>query len=395
MPSRKPARARTIRTVAVVTGSRAEFGLLRSVMDAVRAHPALRLRVVAAGSHMLPPARTIREVEAAYTVAARVPMQRAAHSTRAEDARGVARGIYCFTRVFAKLKPDWVVVLGDRIEAFAAASAASISGLAVCHIHGGDRAEGIADEAMRHAITKLAHLHCAATSGSATRLVRMGERPAHVHVCGSPAIDGLAGVPAMSVDAWADLGLPVGVFLMHPAGGTEAREHAAAARALRAWARAVPGRSTLLVLEPNHDAGRAGIVRALGSFARHSACAGRVAHLPRAGFVGLLKRLLLASPRAVLLGNSSAGLIECAALGVPAVNLGPRQAGRERAGNVIDVPRSDEAGIVRALGRVLRLRHTLQPSGLFGTGRAGQRIAALLDRVNPHDSVLLRKRNAY
>ena len=143
-------------------------------MHAVQRTKRLKLQVVAAGPTFLPPARTIREVEAEFKLAARVPMQSAsggpalrAGSSRLADALATARGIDGFARAYARLKPDWVVVLGDRIEAFAAASAASIAGIAVCHIHGGDRAEGIADEAMRHAITKLSHLHCAATKLSA------------------------------------------------------------------------------------------------------------------------------------------------------------------------------------------------------------------------------------
>src|SRR5205814_7191599 len=114
------------------------------------------------------------------------------------------RGIAGFARVFEEIRPDWVVVLGDRIEAFAAASAASIGGWALAHIHGGDRAEGIADEAMRHAITKLAHLHLAATPQSGERIARMGERPAHVHVVGSPALDELGSIPALPEARYAD-----------------------------------------------------------------------------------------------------------------------------------------------------------------------------------------------
>ncbi|MBY0260816.1 MAG: UDP-N-acetylglucosamine 2-epimerase, partial [Phycisphaerales bacterium] len=137
--------------VAVVTGTRAEFGLLRPVMDAIKARKDLQLLVVAGGAHLLAPARTIREVESAYTVAATVPMQRPGQTGRAADAAALGRGVSGFAKAFADLKPDWVVVLGDRIEALAAGSAASVAGIAVCHIHGGDRAEGIADEAMRHA----------------------------------------------------------------------------------------------------------------------------------------------------------------------------------------------------------------------------------------------------
>ncbi|MEN0019640.1 MAG: UDP-N-acetylglucosamine 2-epimerase, partial [Planctomycetota bacterium] len=140
-PARVPAR------IMVVTGTRAEFGLLTPVMRAVEAHPALQLQVVAAGSHLVPPALTFRDVKAVFDVVDSVPMQRPGHGTRLDDAEAVGRGMARFARTLAGHEPDWVVVLGDRIEAFAAASAASLAGVAVAHIHGGDRAEGIADEA--------------------------------------------------------------------------------------------------------------------------------------------------------------------------------------------------------------------------------------------------------
>src|SRR5205085_16296 len=112
-------------TVAIITGTRAEFGLLHPVMRAVRKHKRLKLQVIAAGAHFLPPARTIKEIEREFTVAARVPMQIPGKTGRGADALATARGLDGFARAYARLKPDWVVVLGDRIEAFAAASAAS------------------------------------------------------------------------------------------------------------------------------------------------------------------------------------------------------------------------------------------------------------------------------
>ncbi|MFN9973571.1 MAG: UDP-N-acetylglucosamine 2-epimerase, partial [Phycisphaerae bacterium] len=178
--------------IAVVTGSRAEFGLLRPVMTAIAAQPTLELAVIAAGSHLLLPANTVHEVKQAFRVGAVVPMQQPGKHTRIDDAEALGRGIARFARTFYKMNVDCVVVLGDRIEAFAAASAAAIGGIRVAHIHGGDRAEGVADESMRHAITKLAHIHFPASAESAQRILGLGEHPSTVHLVGSPAIDGLA-----------------------------------------------------------------------------------------------------------------------------------------------------------------------------------------------------------
>lgn len=382
------------RRVCVMTGTRAEFGLLVPVMDAVGRSKRLELCVVAAGSHLLGPARTIREVRARYKVAATVPMQQEGKNGRAEDAAALGRGVLGCARAFAKIKPDWVVVLGDRIEAFAAASAASVAGIGVCHIHGGDRAEGIADEAMRHAITKLSHLHCAATKQSARRIVAMGERREHVHVTGSPAIDGLAKIAPMSVAQAKRYGDPNAVVLLHPSGQGEIEETLravmAASVAMSVGWRGSTEKCAVLLLDPNNDAGREHIASVWEPISKTEGF-DRAHHLPREVFVSLLKRL--AARGGCMIGNSSAGLIEAAAIGLIVGNIGPRQEGRERAGNVVELVDGPEdlAKNVRAI--TARLRSRVQRSQVFGDGRAGARIADLLARTDP--GPLLRKQNAY
>lgn len=374
------------RRVAVVTGSRAEFGLLSPVMRAVQSRDDLELAVIAAGAHLISPALTFRDVKSAFPVADTVPMQIAGRTTRADDAEALGRGVQRFTRSFERLAPDWVVVLGDRIEAFAAAAAASVSGRAVAHVHGGDRAEGIADDAMRHATTKLSHLHLAATEQSAKRLVAMGERPAQVLTVGSPAIDDLAAIAPLDDGAFNELGAPTALLLLHPIGRPPEHEEAGATGALAALAG-----ERVIALHPNHDAGRDGILRAIG----HSGVRA-VAHLPRRSFVGLLKRLAAAEGErgGVVVGNSSAGLIECAALQLPAVDIGPRQAGRERAANAVHASAESAEAVAAALrtARAIPRRSIAHP---YGDGRAGERIAAALARFDPHDPGMLRKRCAY
>jgi len=364
------------RRVAIVTGTRAEFGLLKPVMHAVQSHPDLQLLVIAAGSHLIPPALTFRDVKADFDVADSIPMQRVGRPTRPDDAQALGKGIARFARSFSLLQPDWVVVLGDRIEAFAAASAASVGGWALAHIHGGDRAQGIADEAMRHAITKLAHLHLPATAQSADRIHRMGEPDNHIHTVGSPAIDDLAAIQPLDDTRLSALGNPDTILLMHPTGRTDEEEE----HALNQTLSALDGRR-VLALMPNHDSGRQGIIDAITS-----AHVQTVEHLPRDQFVGLLKRVARSG---LLVGNSSAGLIECAALGVRALNIGPRQAGRERADNLTDCTACDQASVRTALADAL----AREPSGThpFGDGRAGPHIAQHLADSDPHDSSMLRK----
>ena len=361
------------RKIAVVTGTRAEWGLLSPVCDAIVARRDLALEVCAGGAHLLEPADgddpTVTLVEARGHSVHRFAMQREGRSGRAADAAALGAGVSKLAEIFARLAPDIVVVLGDRIEAFAAASAASIGGIRVAHIHGGDRAEGIADEAMRHAITKLSHIHFAASAQSAERIARLGEDDARIHLVGSPAVDGLDALPALSDQRHSELGAPDFVFLTHPVGRADSDEEQDALRVLEA----LVARGRVTALAPNSDPGRDGIARAIRTMSSRPADRVRaLSNLGRTEFIGLLKHPGI---RAIV-GNSSAGLIECAALGVRAVNIGPRQGGRERADNVRDVATGDGA----ALARELDALGGWSPSGLhpYLAGGASDKIAAVL-----------------
>ncbi len=363
----------TPRTIAVVTGTRAEFGLLLPVMRAIAAHRGLRLKTIVTGAHLM--RSTWRDIIAAgLAIDARVPMQRKNQTGYGADVAALSRGIAGLGRVFASMKPDVVLVLGDRIEAFAAAGAATIGGLHLAHIHGGDRAEGVADEAMRHAISKLAHLHFAATAKSRNRLIRMGEPADAVFNVGSPAADGLHDVIAAAEG-------PDFIIMQHPIGASDAMEAKRMKQTLAATQRLQGKKTTRLILAPNSDPGSAGIRQAL-----KQARVEVVEHLPRHDFLPLLK-----GSRAII-GNSSAGLIEAAILGTPCINIGPRQNGREKPGNVIDCDHgkpSIEQAITKALNlRRDRIKHP------YGNGDTGHRIAQLLATVRLSGTPP-RKRNSY
>lgn len=373
--------------VCVVTGTRAEFGLLRPVMRAIHQHQSLELAVIAAGSHLISPATTFHEVKQHFNIAEVVPMQIAGKTGRAEDVEATARGVARFGRAFVNLRPDWVVVLGDRIEAFAAGIAASIGGFALVHIHGGDRAEGIADESMRHALTKLASIHFPASPASAERIVRMGEDATRVHQVGSPAIDDLASIEVMPDDQYNAMGSPTVVFLMHPVGQPLEVEEAQASAVLDGLRD-----ERVVALMPNFDPGRDGIVRALANVSATRTNVVIAEHLPREQFVGLLKRMT--TVQGVLVGNSSAGLIEAAALRVPVVDIGSRQSGRERVANVVHTPFAQSESVQQSVQRA----RSLDVSNLahpYGDGKTGPRIASVLASVNPRDGQLLRKKCSY
>lgn len=377
------------RTIAVVTGSRADFGLLAPVCAAIDNHPRLNLQLIAAGAHLT--AHTWRDIETAgFTIAHRVRMQKPHTTGRAADAQALGRGITGFSLAFQSITPDCVLILGDRIEAFAAASAAAVAGFPLAHIHGGDRAEGVADESMRHAISKLAHFHFPATAASRRRLLRMGEPSDRIHRVGSPAIDNLRDTTPAE-DA------PNLIVLQHPVGAAFEQER----RWMRATLAATTPRATntnaphtnantntgdppqRLVMAPNADPGSDGIRAAIADEGIEP-----IEHLPRQRWLALL------AGADVIVGNSSAGLIEAAALRTPCVNVGPRQAGREKPRSVIDCDygkRNVQAALRRALELDLRrMRHP------YGDGRAGQRIADHLATAPlPTTPDALRKRNTY
>ena len=362
------------RTVMVVTGSRAEFGLLEPVMRAILQHrPAnggarLRLRTVVTGTHLT--TGTWRDVRSAgFQIDARVPMQRRSRVGREADAEALGRGVSGMAKVMTALRPDVAVVLGDRIEALAVGCAACVGGHRLAHIHGGDRAVGVADDAMRHAISKMAHLHFAATADSSRRLVRMGESPEMVYNVGSPAVDGLADVEPEE-DA------PELIVVQHPIGASDADEYKWMCQTLAATA----GYSRL-VLAPNSDPGSRGVRRAL-----------RAAHVPVVEHMARGRFLSLLAGCGVVVGNSSAGLIEAAALRRPCVNIGPRQEGRLKPTSVLDCGygrRAVRRAVEEALsGRRRRVRHP------YGDGHSADRIARLLATIDL-STVPLRKQNAY
>lgn len=380
------------RNVCVVTGTRAEYGALRPVMRAIDRTTGLHLQVCISGMHLLRrfgfTARTVQRDGWGETF--RVPMQTDRDSP-AEQALGLGRGVQGMASAFAAHRTDVVVVLGDRIEALAGALAGSLCGLAVAHIHGGEVAIGQQDDAIRHAISKLAHLHLVATAEAAHRLVRMGEPKWRVRRVGAPALDVLYQTPRPSA-AWVEglLGVaaPDGFIIVaqHPVDPDAGEERRRMQQTLWAVART---KLPALIIWPNSDPGHSGIIEAIQS-PPEGLAARVVRSLPHEDF---LKAMLAAS---AIVGNSSAGIIEAPAAGTPSVNIGPRQAGRLRdRASVIDCGYGRRA-IATALDRALRLKNRLRPHRRtpYGDGTAAGRIAECIRRLRIEPR-LLRKQNDY
>jgi UDP-hydrolysing UDP-N-acetyl-D-glucosamine 2-epimerase len=372
------------RKVCFVTGTRAEFGLMRSTFRAISAHPKLQLQLVVTGMHLDP--RHGRSIDAirreGWKIDAVVPW-RPATDAPGDVARQTGAAMADVSRAFLRLDPDVVLVCGDRVEAFAAASAAHVGQRIVAHVHGGDRAQGQVDDALRHAITKLSHIHFAATKQSAARIRRLGEDASRIHVVGTPGLDGIED-EAMTLMEVRQLVPDVRKYLfslivLHPDEPSEKLAFERASMLLDAVGRI--GFERIVIVAPNNDPGAAGIFRAWSAATKQPTV---TVHrdLPRPAFLALMR------DAAVLVGNSSAGLIEAASFGTPVVNVGPRQLGRERSGNVTDVPYR-EAAIRKALAKRWLDGKSPRFTGrnVYGVGGAGQRIADILGRAALDDAL--------
>lgn len=363
-----------MRRICFVTGSRAEFGLMRTALEAIRRHRRLSLRLVATGQHLdRSRGRTLDAIrDAGFAVDAIVPWHAAAGSSRTATAAATGRALAALAGVYERLDPDVVLVVGDRVEAFAAAAAAHVAGRVVAHVHGGDRAEGLVDDSLRHAITKLAHVHLAACGDSARRIASLGEQRFRIHLVGAPGLDGIRRLAAAPDEYRMHVDVAPRRFvllLLHPHSGAAEVERERAARVLRDVHAAHDG--AIVLLSPNNDPGAEGI-RSAWRDAGDDPRLIRAAHLDRGIFLGLLRDAV------VLVGNSSAGILEAGALGARVIDVGDRQRGRPRGGNVAHV-----AGPGAALRQALTAAVQRRP--IAGARRhpyrgegAGKRIAGVL-----------------
>lgn len=372
------------RSVCVVITARPSYSRIKTALEAIVAHPDLDLQLVVGGSALLDRyGSAVDQIEQdGFTIAARASIV-----LEGEDPTSMAKttglGLIELSSLFASLAPDVVVTVADRFETLATAVAASYMNIPLAHVQGGE-VSGSIDEKVRHAVTKLADLHFAATELAAERIVKMGEDPATVFVTSCPSIDLAARVaahPGLGFDPFERYGgvgpslhLDDGylVVLQHPV----TTEHEAARAQVTETLHAVhtSGRETLWFW-PNVDAGSDGTSNAIRAF-RENEHPANVHFFKNFAPTDFLRLLCNAG---ALVGNSSVGIRECSFLGVPTVNVGSRQGGRERGTNVIDVG-YDRQEILRAIDS--HLEHgPFAPDHLYGDGMAGPRIAQLLADV--------------
>lgn len=375
------------RRVLYLSGTRADFGLMRSTLQHIVATPGLSLQVAVTGMHLSQAhGNTVEEIRATgLPICAEIALDLST-GTASGMALALADCLRGMTQLLSRERPDFLLLLGDRGEMLAGAIAALHLGVPCVHIHGGERS-GTVDEPVRHAITKLSSYHFVATAGSRERLLRMGEDESRIFVTGAPGLDGLNELGVMDrADCSNGLGLadtgPFVLAVFHPVVQQAGQAHAQAVAVLQA----LQGINLPVVwLAPNADAGSHEILAALDEIPL-PAGSQRLRHAPRALFAAALRHC------EALVGNSSAGIIEAAAFGTPVVNIGDRQRLRERTANIVDVPperAAIEAGLRAALG------HGRWPcDNHWGDGHAGERIAALLASL-PAGPQLLEKVNSY
>lgn len=366
------------RRIALFTSSRADLGPLGSVIAALDAEEAVDLTVIATGTHSNQ-AYGGRLADIAVSDRSRVKVIDAeitgTDPSELTEAFGrIATGV---SAVLATGEADFLVLLGDRWELLAAASAALLHGVPIAHLHGGETTEGAMDERIRHGITKLADLHLCASVDSARRIRHLGEEPWRIVVTGAPGLDRMASVEPLSDEEIEDLlgsplRRPFGVVVYHPPTVDRA---AVSERARAVLDAASEELASVLVLYPGADPGATAVITEI------EAAAGRHDHVAAVRNLGSTYLRVLKSAD-VLVGNSSSGIIEAVSLELPVVDVGDRQRGRLRAGNVVQAA-EDEPAVGAAIRQALAPDFRRSLSGManpYGDGSSAVRIArALLD----------------
>jgi len=362
--------------MCVVTGTRAEYGLLYWIIKGIHDDPDVALQLIVTGMHLSPEfGLTVQEIERdGFPIAERVEMLLSS-DTEEGIAMSMGLGLIGFANAYQRLQPDIVLVLGDRYEILAAAAAAVPFRIPVAHIHGGESTEGAMDEQFRHAITKMSHLHFPATQEYANRIIQMGEAPERVFCYGAPGLDNIMKLSLLDKpDLVAELGLPadqpLGVVTYHPV----TLEGTSAVAQVTELLQALKNLTEIywVFTLPNSDTGGRGIITAIRNF---------VDEFPQRGkaftSLGQVRYLSLLKHAAVMVGNSSSGIIEAPSFHLPVVNIGSRQQGRIRAANVIDVPECQQSAITQAIEKAFSAKFKAALQGManpYGTGDASMNI---------------------
>jgi len=380
-----------VRTIGLLSVRRADYGVLSPILRRIQQDPELKIHLIVGGMHLSQEfGMTVKEIEQdGFPIAERVEMLSSSDSPEG-IAGSMGRGLTGFAQAFSRFRPDLLVAVGDSFETASAVLAALPFKIPVAHVHGGEITQGAMDDALRHAVTKLSHLHFVATEEYKRRVIQMGEEPWRVLVSGAPALDNLKSIRLLSPEELQEKiglsfkrGAPL-LVTFHPV----TLEYEQAERQTGELLEALRGFDFPIVFtRPNADTNGRVIVRLIESFLQHHPQARLIDSLGTVAYFSLM------AVAAAMVGNSSSGLVEAPSFGLPVVNIGTRQRGRVRARNVIDVGygrREITDGIKEAVSPEFRagLRSLVNP---YGDGTASERIVRRLKEV-PLDERLIVKR---
>ncbi len=371
------------RKICIVTGTRADYGLLHRLMKKIREDPDLELQIIATGMHLSPEfGLTFHQIEKdGFKINKKIELLLSS-DTSVGISKSMGLGMIGFSEAYADLKPDITVILGDRFEIFSAAAAAMIARIPIAHLHGGETTQGVVDEAIRHSITKMSHLHFTAAGEYKKRVVQLGESPSKVFNVGGLGIDNIKRLKLMERSELENaldfkLGLKNLLITFHPV----TLEHCTAAKQVKNLLSALDElqNTKFIFTKPNADTEGRVIIKMIDDYVhknRHRAKA----------FVNLGQLRYLSALRFVdaCVGNSSSGLAEAPTFKVGTINIGDRQRGRIRANSVIDCNPTKES-ILAAIKKLYskkfqtRLQNTKNP---YGEGGAAEKIKKILKEAS-------------
>lgn len=382
------------RKICVVTTSRADFGLLSGLLKAIQSDSALTLQVIASGMHLSPDfGQTWRDIEAEGIKIDRKVRLRLTGKSSVDNLQSISWGMIGFAKAFEELKPEIVVLLGDRFELLAPAVSALMLQVPIAHIHGGELSEGAIDDSVRHSITKMASLHFAATETYRRRIIQMGESPGCVFNFGAPGLDKLYSSALLTQSQLEqEIGIslkdPVALVTYHPV----TRDAGSVGTQVRTLVAAIESSGLKAVFTmANADAQGAQInSRLQAACTRNPERFKWISHLGHRRYLSCLKHF------AIMVGNSSSGLTEAPSFRMPVVNIGDRQRGRVMAANVINV-RCDETEIAQGIKRGIssRFRNSMRgmrnPYDRYHDGRTSERIKNVLKNTIISDEFLKKR----
>jgi UDP-N-acetylglucosamine 2-epimerase (non-hydrolysing)/GDP/UDP-N,N'-diacetylbacillosamine 2-epimerase (hydrolysing) len=376
------------RTIAVVTSSRADYSHLYWPLHDLAQHPDVELKLIVLGAHLAPQfGETVKEIEKdGFPIAGRLECLLSS-DTDVGMAKTLGVAVLALADLLGQMRPDLLLLIADRYEMLAPASVALTLRIPIAHIEGGEISEGAIDDAVRNALTKMSHIHFTSTEGARARVVAMGEEPWRVHRAGAPSLDHLRrsrllDVRELEETLQVSLQRPTAVVAYHPV--TIVRDTTQEADSLFAALENVDAQ--ILFCYPNSDAGSHALMQRTRAFLATRSDARVYVNLDAVTYWSLLRHV------ALLIGNSSSGIMEAASFTLPVVNIGFRQQGRERARNVLDAEPEASAIVTRiAEGMSSEFRASLRGlANPYGDGHAAETIVRVLTSTPLSEKLLVK-----